>query len=269
MPNPSRVLVAGVDVGSECVKAVVLGEDRSILGRSLILAAGYFGQRAREALESALDDAQQPSEALAAVGVTGFGARNAELPKARTLIDSSCHARGAFHYFPEPLTVVDIGGRSPSVIQVDAEGLRLGTRGPRKCAVGIGTFLEFAARHLDVHPTRLMELASAADRPVPISSYCSVYGESEILEALRAGATREQIALGCMHSVAERILELGPLTPPVAISGGVMEYFPGVAAALEHKCGLPVRVVPEPIQTAALGAALLVLDQPAATASVG
>lgn len=260
MPLSSPLLVAGVDVGSECVKVVILTGDLAIVGRSLIPATGYFGQRAREALDSALDEAQVAGGALARLCVTGFGARSAELPEAITSGDASCHARGAFHHFPEPLTVVDIGGRDPSVIHVDAQGFRTDSRTLRKCAVGIGTFLMFAARHLDVHPTRLMELASAADHPVPISSYCSVYGESELLEALRDGATREQIALGCMHSVAERILEIGPLQSPIAICGGVPEYFPGVAAAIEAKAGLPVRVVPEPIQTAAMGAALIALD---------
>lgn len=249
-------LVAGVDVGSECVKAVVLQGERRIVGRAVVPATGYFQQRIREALDSALDEAQIVSSALAGTCVTGFGARRSDLEGAFVAGDASCHARGAYFHFPEAMTVVDLGGRAPTVIQVDAEGRRTASRRVRRCAVGIGTFLMFTARHLDVHPTRLQELAGATERVVPISSYCSVFAESELLEQLRDGATREEVARGCMQSIAERVLELGHLEPPVVISGGVPEYFPGVSAALASHVSGPIRTVPEPIQTGALGAAL-------------
>lgn len=259
MSDTSSLTVAGVDVGSECVKALVLDGGRQILGRSVVLATGYFQQRVREALENALDEAQVQLASLARIAVTGFGARCADLGPVLTVGDSTCHALGAFHHVPMPITVVDVGGRDPTVIHVDAEGQRTDSRTLRRCAMGVGAFLMFASRHLDVHPTRLMELASAADQPVAISSYCSVFGQSEILEHLRDGASREQIALGCMHSVAERILEIGPLRAPVVLTGGVAELFPGVVAAMEAKCGIPIQVPPEPIQIAALGAALAAL----------
>jgi activator of 2-hydroxyglutaryl-CoA dehydratase len=59
-----------------------------------------------------------------------------------------------------------------------------------------------------------------------------------------------------MHSIAERIIEIGGFEDPVVICGGVVEYFPGVLDALEAQSGLKVRSVPDPIFTAALGAAL-------------
>jgi activator of 2-hydroxyglutaryl-CoA dehydratase len=151
-------------------------------------------------------------------------------------------------------------------ITTNRAGQRIAARGARRCAVGIGSFLSFAASHLDVSPTRLQELASAAgDRPARVSSYCSVFSASEVLERLREGATREEIALGCMHSIAERIVEIGGFDDPVVICGGVAEYFPGVLAALEAQLGTKVQAVPDPIFTAALGAALRVF-QPATEA---
>ena len=50
------------------------------------------------------------------------------------------------------MTLVNIGGRDPHVITVDGEGRRTAARGARRCAVGIGSFLMFTARHLDVQP---------------------------------------------------------------------------------------------------------------------
>ena len=240
-------IAAGVDVGTECVKAAIATEDGRVIGRAVMPTRGYFQACVYEVLAAALDDAQRKEEDLMGIGATGFGMEC--VPKATlTATEAACHALGAFQHVRHAMTLVNIGGRDPHVIAVDGEGRRTAARGARRCAVGIGSFLMFTARHLDVSPTRLQELASAAgDRPARVSSYCSVFSASEVLERLREGATRE---------------EIGGFEDPVVICGGVVEYFPGVLTALEAQSGMKVRAVPDPIFTAALGAALRVF-QPA------
>lgn len=98
-----------------------------------------------------------------------------------------------------------------------------------------------------------------ADHPVTVGSYCSVFSSSEVLERLREGASREEIAAGCLHSIAQRILEMGGFEDPVFVCGGVAEYFPGVLRALEALSGHTIRAVPDPIFTGALGVAMKVL----------
>lgn len=252
---------AGVDVGTECVKAVVVADDGRVVGRAVVPTRGYFQACAYEALAAALDDAQHREADLAGIGATGFGMNC--VPQATVITtESTAHAAGAWHHLRKAMTVISIGGRDPHVITVDAAGRNLGARGARSCAVGIGSFLMFTARHLDVSATRLEELAAAADKAVPVSSYCSVFSNTEVLERLREGATREQIALGSMHSIAERILEIGGFTEPVVACGGVVEYFPGVLRALEGLATVRIPAVPEAIYTGALGAALRVFAAP-------
>jgi len=253
-------IAAGVDVGTECVKAVVVAEDGRVLGRAVMPTRGYFQACVYEVLAAALDDAQRAENELTGIGATGFGMEC--VPKATlTATEAACHALGAFQHVGHAMTLVNIGGRDPHVITVDGEGRRIAARGVRRCAVGIGSFLMFTARHLDVSPTRLQEMASAAGgRQARVSSYCSVFSASEVLERLREGATREEIALGCMHSIAERIVEIGGFEGPIAICGGVVEYFPGVLTALEAQSGLSVRAVPDAIFTGAFGASLKVFD---------
>jgi len=255
MTETTNRITAGVDVGTEFVKAVVLGEGERVIGRAAVPTRGYFQACAYEALTMALDDAQRRPEDLAGMCTTGFGAGCVKGATA-TATEAACHALGAFHHLGEATTLIVIGGREPQVVSVGAHGARGDARGSRRCALGIGSFLMFTARHLDVHPTRLQELAAAGGRPVPVSSYCSVFSSTEILERLRDGATCEEVALGSMHSIAERIVEIGGLEAPVAACGGVAEFFPGVVHALEAMAGVPVRIDPEPIHTAALGAAL-------------
>lgn len=253
-------IVAGVDAGTECVKAMVLGGDRQILGRAVVSSTGYFQGRIKEALAGALEEAGHHESVVARTCVTGFGARCANVPHGVFFGEATCHARGATHHFEAPMTLVDLGGRNPNVIRINQDSQRVESHSLRKCAVGIGSFMEQAAHRLDVHPTRLMELAATAERPASVNSYCTVFAVTEILEQLRAGVTREQVALGCLHSVAERVLEIGHLVDPVVVSGGITEYYPGVLAALEAKAGMVMRAVPQPIMCGALGAALLALE---------
>ena len=261
MLDQENRIAAGVDVGTECVKAVVVAEDGRVLGRAVVPTRGYFQACAYEALTSALDDAQRHEEELVGVGATGFAMDC--VPKATlTATESACHALGAFQTVRHHMTLVNIGGRDPHVIAVDDQGRRVAARGVRRCAVGVGSFLMFTARHLDVSATRLQELASSGDRPARVSSYCSVFSGAEVLERLREGASREDVALGCMHSIAERIVEIGGFTDPLVICGGVAEYFPGVLDALASLSGMKVCTVPDSIYTAALGAGLGVHRRP-------
>lgn len=254
------MVVAGADVGTECVKAIVAGEGGKILGRATVPTRGYFQNCFDEALNNALQEAQAAPSHLSEICVTGFGASCVNVAT-HSVTETLCHARGAYHHFSHAMTVVDIGGRDPKLIHVDDQGAVQSSKSVRKCAVGIGTFLMFASRHLDVHPTRLMDLATTAEKGARVGSYCSVFAEVEVIELLRSGATAGEIALGCMNSVAERILEMDRLASPVLVTGGVCEYFPGVVKALGQRSGLSVDVVPEPIMAGALGAALFALDR--------
>jgi len=253
------MIVAGADLGTECVKAIIVSDEGKILGRAVVPTRGLFQDCFQEAMGNALVEAGATAADLRGVGVTGFASACAPLAS-QTITETLCHSRGAFHGRGHGMTLVDIGGRDSKVIHVDERGIVRSSRSARKCAVGIGTFLMFASRHLDVHPTRLMDLATQATKPAVVSSYCSVLSEVEVIERLRDGATPGEIALGCMYSIAERVLEMDRLTGPVMISGGVCEYFPGVVKALGERSGLPVEVVPEPIMAGALGAALYALD---------
>lgn len=258
-------LVAGVDVGAECVKALVLGDGKEIRGRFVVPTRGRFEDCVHEAFAAALDEAQARREDLAEVCATGFGARRVS-GATLVLSETVCHALGAKSYLPQSNTVVDIGGREPKVIPID-DGRPVESRSVRRCAVGIGTFLMFAARHLDVHPTRLEELAAAAGKPAVIGSYCSVFAGSEILERLLEGSTPEEVALGCIRSVAERVFEIGTLRPPIVVTGGVPEYFPGVLKMLGQMTGTEPSAIPEPIMAGALGAALWAQQKASAAAA--
>lgn len=247
--------VLGIDVGSECVKAVMLDATGAILARASTPSHGYFETCIEEVIKATVEEAKIDPADIAGVIATGFGARCVSRATGH-VSSSTAHAAGAYAHNPHEMTIIDIGGSEIRAISVDDQGRRVGSRGGRKCISGIGSFLMYAARHLDVHPTRMQELAAEAETPASISSFCSVFSSNELLERLRDGSSREDVALGCMRAIAERILELGIEGSAVVITGGVPEYFPGVLKQLEILSSIKVRVSPDPIYTGAHGAAL-------------
>ncbi len=250
----------GIDVGSECIKVAVVDEQGTLQGSSVVARRGYFQDRVAEAFPIALDDAQVQSEDILGICATGF-AENC-VPMATIFKgETACHAMGAFHHHPGAMCLVDIGGREPKVITVNEKGHPTSVLTLRRCATGIGTFLIFAARHLDVHPSRMQELAFCTDEGCEVGSYCSLFSGQEILEKLREGVSREALALGCINSIADRVIEIGWSSDKVFVTGGVAEYFPGVLTAMADKTGNHVSAVSQPILAGALGAALWVFKE--------
>jgi len=250
----------GIDVGTECIKVAVINDQGVLVGSSIVARRGYFQDRVSEAFPVALDDAQVSATDILGVCATGF-AENC-VPMATTYLgDTACHALGAFHHHRQAMCVIDIGGRDPKLIKVDNQGRPTSIQTLRRCAAGIGTFLIFAARHLDVHPSHLQEMAARTDESCDVGSYCSMFSGQDILEKLREGVSRESVALGCINSIADRVIEIGLLSDPVYVTGGVAEYFPGVLTAIAKKTGHHVEAVPQPILAGATGAALWVFQE--------
>ena len=250
----------GVDVGTECIKVAVMNDQGDLLGNSIVARRGYFQDRVTEALPVALDDAQVEQDSVLGICATGFAA-NCVPMATTTLGEAACHALGAFHHHKTAMSVLDIGGRDPKAIEVDERGLPTAIQTLRRCAAGIGTFLIFAARHLDVHPSHMQEMAIRADQTCNVGSYCSMFSGADILEKLREGVSRETVALGCIESIADRVIEIGSFTDPVYVTGGVAEYFPGVLTAIADKTGNHVEAIPKPILCGAMGAALWVFQE--------
>jgi predicted CoA-substrate-specific enzyme activase len=250
----------GIDVGTECIKVAVLNDLGVLLGSSVVARRGYFQDRVSEAYPIALEDAQVVPEEVLGICATGF-AENC-VPMATCFLgDTACHALGAFHHHKRAMCVIDIGGRDPKVIQVNEQGRPTDIQTLRRCAAGIGTFLIYASRHLDVHPSHLQEMATRTDEASDVGSYCSMFSGQDILEKLRDGASRESVALGCINSIADRVIEIGKLIDPVFVTGGVAEYFPGVLTAIAAKTKKHVEAIPQPILAGAVGAALWVFQE--------
>jgi len=254
-------LYAGIDVGSSATKAVILDEQLRVVGRGTCPSAADLAGAARRSFQQALDQADAQAADVPAVTATGYGRDNVVFATGtRTEID--CHGRGAWQQFQRAITVVDIGGQDCKVIRLDASGRRIDFAMNRKCAAGTGAFLEQMAQRLGVAVDRLGALASrSADPSVTISSYCTVFAQTEILARIRAGVRAEDLARAALESVASRVLEQLPPAGEVVATGGVVAHIPQMSDMLQRVLGVAVLLPQHPQHAGALGAALVAASQ--------
>ncbi|MGD2146480.1 MAG: acyl-CoA dehydratase activase [Anaerolineae bacterium] len=246
---------AGVDVGTTTTKAVVIDADKQVLGSSVQRSGADLASIAAATLEEATLRAGVSRGSLQVIVATGYGRKSVTFAHgAKTEI--ACHGRGCYHYFPESITVVDIGGQDSKIIKLDAKGRRIRFKMNRKCAAGTGAFLEEIAHRLDISVGDFDRLAQGASRTAQIGSYCTVFTATEVLDRIRAGEAVDEIVRGLFDSVAKRILEMDTLAGRVIMTGGVVAYNHIVAELLSERVGIEVEIAPHPQEMGAFGAAL-------------
>lgn len=249
----------GVDVGSCTTKAVIVSRRGEILGSRVIYSGTDFEGASREAWAGALAQACIEPVQVGRVVSTGYGRKSVPFATG-TLTEISCHGRGCLHFFPGPITVVDIGGQDNKIIKLDAAGRRVSFKMNRKCAAGTGAFLEEMALRLRMPLDELDGMARAADGEVQLGSYCTVFSATEVLEKIKAGHPVNRIVRGVFRSVVKRVMEMDTLTDTVVVTGGVIEHNPFIADLIREETDVPVVVPPHPQITGALGAALYALQ---------
>ena len=252
---------AGVDVGSTQTKALIVAEDRRIMGRALIDTGANVITAAETAFAQALASRGLDEREVEYVIGTGYGRYRVTFGNAQ-VTEISCHGRGAVHMFPNTKTVVDMGGQDTKAIRVNATGEILDFCMNDKCAAGTGRFLGAASAALDIPLSELGEVALRAKRAVKISTTCTVFAESEVLSWLGKGKKIEEILLGVHQSMASRsigLLRRVGIEPEVTFTGGVARNV-GMIDALNRGLNLKVNVSPDSHFMGALGAALFALD---------
>jgi (R)-2-hydroxyacyl-CoA dehydratese activating ATPase len=253
------MLAAGIDIGSTGTKAVLF--DGEVRG-SAIVPTGWDPKTAGlTAFHQALTAAGLAEGAVQRVVGTGYGRVSLPIFDAK-VTEITCHARGAFHLFPETRTVVDIGGQDSKVIALDGDGRVADFIMNDKCAAGTGRFLQVMAGVLDVTLEELGTIAVGAD-PVRVSSMCTVFAESEIIGLLAQGVAKGRIAAGIFDAIARKIQGLAgrvSLSDNITFSGGVA-LNPEISRAIGAGLGVNLYVPPAPQFVGALGAALMGYEQ--------
>ena len=250
-----------MDVGSTQTKAILLDEERHIVGRALIDTGSNVVAAAERAYRLALEDSGVQEEEVAFIVGTGYGRYRVTFGDTQ-VTEISCHGRGAVHLFPGTRTVLDMGGQDTKAIRVNAQGEILDFCMNDKCAAGTGRFLGAAAAALEIPLDELGPTALRAEKPVRISTTCTVFAESEVLSWLGKGKKIEDILLGVHQSIAARsiaLLRRVGIEEELTFTGGVARNV-GMVHVLQEMLGIPINVSEESHFMGAIGAALFALD---------
>jgi predicted CoA-substrate-specific enzyme activase len=219
-------------------------------------------EAATRALDAAVIDAELDRNQVAYVATTGFGRYGIGFRDIQ-ITEITSGARGAFYLLPETTSVLDIGSQSTRAMSLRENGKVRNFKTNDKCAAGSGSFIQRAAKYLEVGIEDVGEMAMRASNPQPISSVCAVLAESEIINLVSTGLSVENIMRGIYDSLAERaamLLKRVGSGDRLVFIGGVATQR-GMVKALEDHLKVSVTVPQDCEYVCALGAALLGLKR--------
>lgn len=243
----------GIDIGSTASKVVARGNQDI----QFVLPTGWSSketcQTIRERLkENEIDVLSEDTKVVA----TGYGRVAVDFAD-YIITEITCHARGGRAMAGDNCAIIDVGGQDTKVILVE-NGMVQDFLMNDKCSAGTGKFLEIMANRLGVTLKELFQMAEAG-KVLPISSLCTVFAESEVINYIGEGRKREDIAAGVVDSVAAKVSQLSQrknLPQKVIMTGGLSDskYFTDI---LSKKINQKVELQEQGRYAGALGASLL------------
>lgn len=247
----------GIDVGSTASKCVILRDGKEIVGKSVISVGTGTTGPARAMSEALAQAGFKSVKDLDCAIATGYG-RNSLEEVPLQMSELSCHAKGAYFFFPKVRTIIDIGGQDSKALKIGDNGMLENFVMNDKCAAGTGRFLDVIAKVLEVNLGDLQEMDAKSTKDVTISSTCTVFAESEVISQLAKGTQKDDIVKGIHMAIASRVGSLAKrvgVRDEVIMTGGVA-LNQGMVRALEKNIGHKIHTNENCQLNGAIGAAL-------------
>jgi benzoyl-CoA reductase subunit D len=250
------VITAGIDMGTQSVKVVIL-KDGAIISRGQAFSGFDPATAAEQAVSEALRKARLSLTDVDHVTATGSGTDMA--PYANSTISMmGADAKAGVYLFPKARTIIDVGAEEARAVKCDEKGIMMDFVVNERCAAGSGTFIEAMARALEVKLEEMGPLSLRAERASPINATCVIFGESDVVTLIHRQESKPEIARAIFDAMADRVSSMAyrlGINPDVVLVGGVAKDV-GFAASLKRKLGIDVLIPEHPEFAGALGAAL-------------
>jgi predicted CoA-substrate-specific enzyme activase len=255
----------GIDLGSVSTDFVVLGRDGAVVSSIYLPTRGRPVDVLREGLEI-LRERFRHGLTILGCGATGSGRHLAARLLGADVVKNeiTCQMLGTRHFIPGVESIVEIGGQDSKFIAVRDAGIADFVMN-KICAAGTGSFLEEQAHELgiDIY-SEFAPLAFTSEAPLDLGSRCTVFMETEVVNAVRHGIPAGEICAGLSYAIVKNYLNkvVGnrPLGNTIVFQGGVASN-DAVVAAFEKIIGAPVHVHPYNRVSGAIGAALAARDE--------
>ncbi len=208
----------GIDVGAETIKVAEIvrdGEALRLVRHALVPHGKDPGPRLRELLPVWGWDSVSSA---VATGRLGRQLAVERVPTKQALLYGFRFLHG-----DEPATVVNIGSRGFSVLEIRAAGDPM-YRESSRCAQGTGNFLRQLVERFGLSVEEAAARTEAVGEPAPLSGRCPVILKTDMTHLANKGERQERILAGLLDAIAEsaEVLVKPRRSPPrVLLTGGV------------------------------------------------
>lgn len=251
------MITAGLDLGTQSVKAVVIKDDKMV-SRAKTYSGFDPANAAEKALDEALKEANLSMSDLRHITATGSGMDMASNANS-TVSMMGADAKAGVQLFPNARTIIDIGAEEARAVKCDDNGIMMDFVVNERCAAGAGAFIEAMARALEVRLEDMGPLSLKAERASSINASCVIFGESDVVSLIHKQESKPEIARAIFEAMADRVSSmvhrLG-VNPDVVLVGGVAKDV-GFVASLKRKLGVDILIPEYPEYGGAFGAALV------------
>ncbi len=263
--DPQQGFTLGVDSGSTTTKIVLLNPNAEIVYSDYRYNNGNSFQTFAEGI-------QQMYRTVGEVNIVGSCATGYGENLLRTafgieqgIVETMAHFTAARHLCPEVSFVLDIGGQDMKAIFVENGSIQR-IEINEACSSGCGSFIMTFAQQLGCSVGEFADKATLAPHPYDLGTRCTVFMNSKVKQAMRDGASVEDIAAGFSYSVIKNCLykvlklqSIKELGDHIVVQGGTFNNR-SVVRALELLTDCSVRIAPCPELMGAYGAALYSLE---------
>lgn len=258
------VFVLGIDIGSASSKGIALGDhldDQGPLGSFECPSGGDFKLTADRVRKELLSQAGISAGDISRIVATGYGSKLVTFAD-EVKLDIVCHGKGVSSLLPSVRTVIDVGDLYTKVFHIDGKGSIYNFLLSGKCAGGSGRIVQVIAKVLQVRVEDIGELSLKSKKRVDFNTGCAVFAESEAISRISERVAKEDLLAGIhralaaqFNSLAERI---GIEQDVAMVGGGARDV--GLVQALKEIRGHGILIPPRPHMTAALGAAIIAME---------
>ncbi|MBN1960918.1 MAG: hypothetical protein JW841_08220 [Deltaproteobacteria bacterium] len=244
----------GIDLGSVYVKAVRLNTNGQVVET--------FYRRHRGEVKNTFDAALHAMHFRSgdSLGISGAAASQVYNITTAPIVDQvRAQIAAVTEAHPEVVEILDIGGASCTLIQLDSKGQFQGFSTNSLCAAGTGSFLDEQATRLGLSYDDAQEFEHVTNPP-SIAARCSVFAKSDLIHRQQEGYSKKEmwsgLCRGMTRTLLGTLLSGRPLAGKTAIIGGVA-LNKSVLSWLSERLGDLIIIPEQPHIIAARGAALL------------
>lgn len=258
----------GVDSGSTTTKIILLNKEGKIAYSDYRRNEGDSFNAFYSAMQQMRQSVAHPENIIIRRScATGYGENllKTAFNLDYGIVETMAHFSAAKAVNPAVSFVLDIGGQDMKAIFVENGSIRR-IEINEACSSGCGSFIETFANMLNYPVAEFARMACFAHHPYDLGTRCTVFMNSKVKQAMREGASVDDIAAGFSYSVIKNCLfkvmklrNINELGNHIVVQGGTFRNL-SIVRAMELLTGCNVSFSNIPELMGAYGAALYAMN---------